>query len=469
MIKVHDFFLKIWYDSKNYNNFHDWILSMKSKNGLVCFLTSMSPVRLVALGYLSYILLGWIILCLPFSHRGSHVNSLDNLFIAVSALSTTGLATVDISEHYTFFGQIVILLLIELGGIGYMTFGSFVVLSRGRRLSGLREEISKNVFSLPKEFRIDKFIRSVVIFTMIVELIGACALYAIFRSAEVKNSLWNSVFHSISAFCTAGFSLFSNSMESFSSNFWLNAVISVLSLIGAVGFIVLVDIWRRMTGKIQHITFTSNVILRMSFLLLIIGTILFLFTEPLVRTVQPDSRIMISVFQAMTAMTTVGFNSIPIGSLATSSLLILLFLMIIGASPSGTGGGIKCTSFSALVGIIRSTLRGDTRVRFLGRAIPQRRVQAAMANIGFYLFVLIVGIYALTVTENFDFRDIFFEAASALGTVGLSTGITSTLSVLGKIIICFLMFVGRLGPLTFAIALSAKPLPNENAIDDVAV
>lgn len=442
---------------------------MKSSNGFVGFLKSMSPVRLVALGYLSYILLGWIILCLPFSHRGSHVNSLDNLFIAVSALSTTGLATVDVSKHYTFFGQVVILLLIELGGIGYMTFGSFVVLSRGRKLSGLREEISKNVFSLPKEFRVDKFIRSVIVFTVIVELIGSCALYSIFRAAGIKNSLWNSVFHSVSAFCTAGFSLFSNSMESFSSNFWLNAVIGTLSLIGAVGFIVLVDIWRRVTGKIQHITFTSNVILRMSFLLLITGTVLFLFTEPLVRTASTESRVMVSVFQAMTAMTTVGFNSIPIGSLATSSLLILLFLMIIGASPSGTGGGIKCTSFSALVGIIRSTLRGDTRVRFLGRAIPQRRVQAAMANIGFYLFVLIVGIYALTVTEKFDFRDIFFEAASALGTVGLSTGITSTLSGLGKIIICFLMFIGRLGPLTFAIALSAKPLPDDDGVDDVAV
>jgi trk system potassium uptake protein TrkH len=469
VIKVHDFFYKIWYDSLNYSSFRDQVFTMKSSNGFVGFLTSMSPVRLVALGYLSYILLGWIILCLPFSHRGSHVNSLDNMFIAVSALSTTGLATVDISKHYTFFGQVLILLLIELGGIGYMTFGSFVVLSRGRKLSGLREEISKNVFSLPKEFRIDKFIWSVIIFTVIVELIGSCALYPIFRAAGIKNSLWNSVFHSVSAFCTAGFSLFSNSMESFSSNFWLNAVIGTLSLIGAVGFIVLVDIWRRVTGKIQHITFTSNVILRMSFLLLVIGAILFLFTEPLVRTASAESCVMVSVFQAMTAMTTVGFNSIPIGSLATSSLLILLFLMIIGASPSGTGGGIKCTSFSALVGIIRSTLRGDTRVRFLGRAIPQRRVQAAMANIGFYLFVLIVGIYALTVTEKFDFRDIFFEAASALGTVGLSTGITSTLSGLGKIIICFLMFVGRLGPLTFAIALSAKPLPDDNGVDDVAV
>ncbi len=183
----------------------------------------------------------------------------------------------------------------------------------------------------------------------------------------------------------------------------------------------------------------------------------------------PESRILVSVFQAMTAMTTVGFNSLPIGSLATPSLVILLLLMIIGASPSGTGGGIKCTSFTALVGTIRSTMRGDTRVRFLGKAIPQRRVQAAMANIGFYLFVLILGIYVLTLIERASFRDIFFEAASALGTVGLSTGITSTLSGLGKLIVCALMFVGRLGPLTFAVALSAKPLPDEDIVHDMAV
>jgi len=443
---------------------------MKPDSGLVRFLSSISPVRLVTLGYLSYILVGWLILCLPLSHRGSHVYSLDNLFTTVSALSTTGLATVDVSEHYTLFGQIVILLLIELGGIGYMTFGSFVVLSRGGRLSDLREGISKNVFSLPKEFRIDKFIRSVIIFTIIVELIGAAALYAIFRSAGVKNPFWNSVFHSVSSFCTAGFSLFNNSMESFSGNFWLNAVVGLLSFTGAIGFIVLVDIWRRITGKIHHITLTSNIILRMSFALLVIGTFLFFFTEPMLKTMNPETRIMTSVFQAMTAMTTVGFNSIPIGSIATSSLVILLLLMIIGASPSGTGGGIKITSFTALVGIIRSALRGDTKVRFLGRVIPQRRVQAAMANIGFYLFVLILGIYVLTLTEKTSFRDIFFEAASALGTVGLSTGITSALSELGKIIICGLMFVGRLGPLTFAIALSAKPLQDDNEIaHDVAV
>jgi trk system potassium uptake protein TrkH len=446
------------------------ILALKVIKGIGCFLTTLEPVRLVTLGYLSYIMVGWLLLCLPVAQRASGVRCLDNLFIAVSAVSTTGLVTVNVSDCYTVFGQIIILLLIQLGGVGYMTIGSFVILARGRDLSDLRSKISQRVFSLPDDFRIDKFIRSVVLFALIVELIGAIALYPIFSSAGLRRPLWNSVFHSVSAFCTAGFSLFANNMESFSNNFRLNVVIGFLSMFGAIGFIVLVDIWRRITGKIRQITFTSSIILRMSFGLLIIGTILLLVTEPAFKSMPPDSRVMASVFQAMSAMTTVGFNTIPIGSLADSSLIVLTFLMIIGASPSGTGGGIKSTSFTALFAVIRSALKRETKVCFLGKVIPTRRVQAAMANVGFYLFILLLGIFALTLTEPMSFKDLFFEAASALGTVGLSTGITTSLSVLGKVTICALMFIGRLGPLTFAIALSAKPSENlDKTRHDVAI
>jgi trk system potassium uptake protein TrkH len=443
-------------------------MSKKVIKGVFSFLASVEPVRLVVFGYLSYMLFGWVLLCLPFSQREA-VSCLNNLFTSVSAVSTTGLVTISVSDHYTFFGQVVVLCLIQLGGVGYMTLGSFVILARGRDLSDLRSGVSERVFSLPASFRMDKFIRSVIVFTLIVELLGVIMLNAIFRSAGVKNALWNSIFHSVSAFCTAGFSLFNNSMESFTGNFWLNIVIGLLSLLGALGFIVLVDVWRRITGKIPHITFTSNVILRMSFILLIGGGILILIIEPSTQFIPRESRVMTSFFQAMTAMTTVGFNSVPIGKLASSSLIILTFLMIIGASPSGTGGGIKSTSFTAVVGVIRSTLKGDIKVRFLGRVIPQTRVRSAMANVGFYLFVLLLGIFLLTITEPLPFKDLLFETASALGTVGLSTGITATLSGLGKVIVCVLMFIGRLGPLTFAIALSTRHAVVNDVEDDVAI
>jgi len=438
--------------------------------GVGCFLTSLEPVRQVTLGYFAYMLFGWILLCLPVAQRFSDVSCLDNLFISVSAVSTTGLVTVNVSGQYTVFGQVIILLLIQLGGVGYMTLGSFVILARGRDLSDLRSKISQKVFSLPDGFRVDKFIRSVIVFTLTVELIGAIALYSIFNSSGLQHSFWNSVFHSVSAFCTAGFSLFSDNMESFSGNFWLNAVIGLLSMFGAIGFIVMVDMWRRITGKIQHITFTSNIILRMSLGLLIVGTVLLFIIEPKLKSMSPESRIMTSAFQAMSAMTTVGFNTTPTGLLAPSSLVVLTFLMVIGASPSGTGGGIKSTSLTAIFGVIRSTLRRETKVRFLGRVIPGTRVQAAMANASFYFFVLLLGLFALTLTESIPFKGLFFETASALGTVGMSTGITSSLSGLGKIIICGLMFVGRLGPLTFAIALSMKPSESDDkALHDVAI
>jgi trk system potassium uptake protein TrkH len=441
---------------------------MSAKKGLRCFLLTMAPVKLVVLGYLSYMLAGWLLLCLPISHWHIHIGCLDNLFISVSAVSTTGLVTVA-TDQYSLFGQIVIAALIQLGGVGYMTLGSFVILSRGRDLSDLRADVSGAVFSLPDGFRIDKFVRSVVIFTFIVELSGTIALYFIFKSCGVERPIWCSIFHSISAFCTAGFGLFSNSFEQYAGNFWLNFVIAMLSIIGAMGFIVLVDVWHRLTGKIEEITFTSKIIIRMSIILIVIGTILLLITEPAVKTMPPEKGLIVSVFQSMTAMTTVGFDTIPINSLRDSSLLILIFLMIIGASPSGTGGGIKSTSFTAVVALVRSALRKDREVRFLGKRIPSYRLRAAMANVAFYLFVLIWGVFALTLTESKPFKDLFFETASALGTVGLSTGITSSLSSLGKIITCVLMYIGRLGPLAFAIALIEKPVKKEGPRHDMAV
>src|SRR4030042_520849 len=441
---------------------------MKANHGVRAFLESIEPVRLVIFGYLGYILLGWVLLCLAFAHRGEPVGGLDNLFTSVSAVSTTGLITIDIAR-YTVFGQVIILLLIQAGGIGYMTLGSFVILSRGRELSDLRSGVSQHVFSLPKNFRMDKFIRSVIIFTFAVELLGAFGLSFIFRSAGVKSPVWNSIFHSVSAFCTAGFSLFSTSLEAFAGNFWVNVVIGLLSLLGAVGFIVLVDVWRRLTGKINHITFTSKIILRMSFTLLLIGWILFFVTEPSIKSMPADKRLLVSAFQSMTAMTTVGFDTVAVGGLAKSSILILTFLMIIGASPSGTGGGIKSTSFTAIYAMIKSALRGDGEVRFLGRKIPESRIRTAMASVGLYLFVLILGIFALTLAEGAAFEGLFFEAASALGTVGLRTGITAGLSCLGKITICLLMFIGRVGPLTFDVSLCLKPAESCEDHHDVAI
>ncbi|MCU0645636.1 MAG: potassium transporter KtrB [bacterium] len=419
------------------------------------FFKSLDPIKTVLFGYLSYITLGWLILSLPFS-QSTKVPAIDNLFTATSAVSTTGLATVSVADSYSFWGELIVLILIQLGGIGYMTFGSFVILSSKKNLSPEREKVSKTVFSLPKNFRIDKFIKSVIGFTLIIELTGAVFLFFIFRSSNAPQSFWSAIFHSVSAFCTAGFSIYNNSFESFHHHFWLNLVISILSYSGAIGFIVFVDVWRRIKGKIKNITLTSKIILHTTFWLSIVGTINIFITEPSIQASPPDQRLLASFFQAMTALTTVGFNTIPIANIARATMLALTILMIIGASPSGTGGGLKSTTFSAMIGVMRTILKGESRVIFWRNEIPFERVWTAIASVCFYITFLLIGIYFLTLTESFDFEPIVFEAASALGTVGLSMGITSALTNLGKIIVTILMFIGRLGPLTFGMALFLK-------------
>lgn len=419
------------------------------------FLRQMNPVRLVLLGYLSYILFGWILLSLPVSQI-NHIPVLDNLFTATSAISTTGLSTITVGTSYSFFGELIILLLIQLGGIGYMTFGSFVILSNKKQLSPDRARVSSAVFSLPKNFRVDKFINSVVSFTFIIELIGAIALYFIFRSSNSPYPIWSAIFHSISAFCTAGFSIYSSSFELLRDNFWLNFVISILSYCGAIGFIVFVDIWRKMKGKTKRVTLTSRIILHTTLWISFIGTIVIFISEPSIQQLSPDKKLIASFFQAMTALTTVGFNTIPIATITKSTMLLITMLMVIGASPSGTGGGLKSTTFSAMIGVMKSVLKGKSKVFFWRNEIPFERVWSAIASLCFYITFLTFGIFLLTLTENFEFDKIVFESASALGTVGLSMGITSDLTNLGKLIITFLMFVGRLGPLTFGMALFLK-------------
>ncbi len=431
----------------------------------------MPPAKLVLLGYASYIATGWLLLCMPFAQQqGLVAGALDHLFIATSAVSTTGLTSISVAGSYTFFGQLVVLSLIQVGGIGYMTFGSFVVLAGKRELSKTRTEIAKTVFSLPASFDLAHFLKGVIVFTFLIEAVGAAALFFVLRAAGQPEALWSAVFHSVSAFCTAGFSIYDSSFEGFAGNFWLNAVIATLSYIGAIGFIVCVDLWNMVTGRVKAITLTSKIILWTTFWLSGAGTLLLFLGEPSIQSRSLDERILSAFFQAMTALTTVGFNTIGIGELSKASVLLLIVLMVIGSSPSGTGGGLKCTTFSAIIGVMRSSIRGEQEVRFWNRPVPVERVWTAIGSLGFYIFALVIGTYLLEMTEKSPFDQNFFEAASALGTVGLSMGITPTLSNVGKIIIILLMFCGRLGPLTFGMALFGRPNAHvEKQDNDLAV
>ena len=414
------------------------------------------PAKLVLGGYALYMLIGWALLSLPIAQSVS-VAPIDNLFIAVSAVSTTGLATIDPGASYTFLGELIILLLIQAGGIGYMTLGSFIMLATVKHLSPLRERLARTAFTLPENIITTHFLRTVVVFTLTIEAVGAIALYRLFSNAGVNDPLWSAIFHSVSAFCTAGFSLNANSLESFRGDFGVNAVISALSILGAMGFLIVWDVWRSMTTRHLSLSFTSIVILRLTAAFLAIGTALLCVVDPSIAALAFPDRVLAAFFQTMTAMTTVGFNTHPIGTLAPAAIMVLYFLMAVGAAPSGTGGGLKLTTFAAMVGLVRSTLRRQTEVTFFGRAIPDERVRVAAASSAYMVMLITPAVFALSLTEpGKAFEMLLFEAFSALGTVGLSMGITGALTDWGKAIIILLMFAGRLGILTFGIALASS-------------
>jgi trk system potassium uptake protein len=434
------------------------VKSRRSRHPIIRWLRRRSPQQQLLLGYTLYVAIGTSLLCLPFA-QAVPVRFIDNLFGATSAMSTTGLVTVATGDTYTFFGELVHLVLMQLGGIGYMTLTSFILLAGGRSLHRSRQGVLNAGFTLPHYFRIDHFIKQVIAFTLVIEIIGAVVLYVAFRNQGVEAPLWSAVFHSISAFATAGFSLYSNSLESFRDDPLINITIGMLSYAGAIGFIVMQDLYYSLRYRERMLTFTSKVILFMTALIFVVGTIAFFVVEPSVRELPFWSRLQASAFQIMTASSTAGFNTVPIGALGLGVLWLIVIVMIIGASPSGTGGGIKTTSVSAMLATIISVARGREQVTLLGNEIPIRRVLASTAATMLYLVLLALGVIALAITEDihnatFDvFASLIFEAASALGTVGLSMGITASLSDPGKIVIILLMFLGRLGPLTLGIAM----------------
>ncbi|WP_161604518.1 TrkH family potassium uptake protein [Roseiconus nitratireducens] len=430
---------------------------------------SLHPLKLLLVGYAFYITVGWIVLSLPVCHQNERISALDNLFTATSAVSTTGLATVGTPDSYSFWGEATILVMIQLGGIGYMTLGSFILLARKRELPSTNKEIAKLTFAMPEGFSVRGLLLNVVLFTAVIEICGAVCLFFAFRAASIEDPLWQAIFHAVSAFCTAGFSLFPNGLEQFASNFWVNAIIAILSLSGAIGFLVFSDFFWSFTGFRQRRTLTTKIILHATFWTLVVAWALLFLMEPSYRELPSEERLLVSGFQAMTALTTVGFNTTPIGEFSAAPTFLLLAIMIIGASPSGTGGGLKSTSVSAAFATVYSTLRGRDKITFWGVEVPQHRLLLAFASIVFYVVIFFVGATILLLLQSGSmFEDVVLEAASALGTVGLSRGLTGDLEPLSKVVVIALMFIGRVGPITFGLALFASE-PDKRRRDDLAV
>lgn len=432
-------------------------------NRMIFSNSSGNPERRILLGYLTYMLIGFLLLMLPVS-RNDDAGWLDNLFTAVSAVSTTGLATLDIPGTYTIFGQCVILLLIQIGGIGYMTMSSYIFFRISHHAGNTDRLLIDSSFSRPHGMPLQDLVINIIHFTFIFELLGFLSFFLALQHEGVPLAGWNALFLSISSFCTAGFSPFSDSLCAFSGNIAINLTVAVLSYAGAMGFIVMTDILYKFRRRGYTLTFTTRVIMIVTAIMTVGGTLI-LFFSPTMSTVKGWSdRILISFFQTMSAMTTVGFNTVDLGALKVGPILVFSLIMFIGASPSGTGGGVKSTSVSAVWGFIISKLGLRKKITFMGREIPHYRVETALTSVIAYGTMIFLGCIVLSYCEPFPLSQILFEASSAIGTVGLSTGITPQLSTAGKIAIIVLMYIGRIGVITFGTALVGRLKDNKRNI-----
>lgn len=435
------------------------------------FLLRLTPHQNIAQTVLSYTIIGWIILCLPFMDTG-HVSFLDNLFTAAAAVSTAGLSTVPFADSYTVLGKFVVLCLIQIGGIGYMTFSSFVFLSfsQKHRLHKTQAHKLTAEVILPNTLQLSDFLWSALIFTFVAETIGAALLFNYFRHHDfsVVQALCYSIFHSVSAFCTAGYSLWSNNLMDFTDSKTINIVISALSLAGSIGFIVVADVFNFIRRKTKSISLTTKIIVLTTFCLLAFGSFVLFVTSPHISHTE-------AVFQTVAAMTTAGFTTIDFSSLSSSALLILMLIMCIGGSPSGTAGGVKTTAFASVMALVYNRLRMRSRVEFLGRRVPLARLYSATSTIVLFSVFLFASVFLLSWAEpHKNFLDLVFESAAALSTSGFSTGITPTLSWVGKLIIIGTMLIGRIGVVTFGMALISKDEEDEKEhkehhTEDVAV
>ncbi|MGL4624365.1 MAG: TrkH family potassium uptake protein [Culicoidibacterales bacterium] len=424
-------------------------------------------------GYALYMIGGAFFLMLPIAHKsGVGLPFIDALFVSASAISTTGLTPVSAAE-FSFIGQVGLMMMLFVGGLGYMTFGAFLALTIHGTLSTQQHGILKSAFALPSELNVKQFVFSTGIYALVVQLLGAFALYFVFQDDPRANPIFSSLFHSISIFTTAGFSIYPNGVETYVLNTAFNVITIIVAILGSLGFIVATDVASVVRGQRQRLTFTTKIILTMTFGILFVSTALvYLFGDYTIG----DSwwqTIMVIMFENTNAMTTSGFSTINLSQVSIGFLMVLMMILTIGGAPSGTAGGIKVTTVSAIFAAVHSFTRGSKQTYLMGRKIPDTRVQQAFSNFVIYIVSLVSGILLLFFIEP-DINPLFlmFEAASALGTTGMSAGITSSLTTLAKFVLIVLMYMGRVGVFTVAAVILVRSRQRQSsayADADVAV
>jgi trk system potassium uptake protein TrkH len=415
-------------------------------------------------GFAVLILVGSALLWAPWSHQPGAVSYLDALFTSTSAVCVTGLVTVSTASAYTVAGQVVILLLIQIGGLGVMTYAAMTLSLLRRRLS-LRAQaaLHESLFQKDEVRDFRRRLRQIVIITFGIEAVGALVLFfSLLPHAPGARAAWSSVFHSISAFCNAGFSILPGNLADLRDNHLFTAVIMVLIVAGGLGFTVLHELFgeaRRMTerrppDRPRRLSLHANLVLRTSLLLIVGGAALLLLFGVTDQADGWGAKVEAAFFHSISARTA-GFNTIDVGALPLASLLVLVMLMFVGGSPGSCAGGVKTSSLAVLFARVRSYLTGEEEARLLGRRVSRDLVRSAgllfVLAFGWNLVGLLLLAYLESGRAGIGLHNLLFEQVSAFGTVGLSTADTTAgLSVAGKLWIIATMYVGRLGPLTLA-------------------
>lgn len=421
------------------------------------FIKKLSLSRKMILGFMGAIFLGTLLLMLPSSSANEKsLTFLTAFFTITSAVCVTGLSVIDVGKELTFSGQIILLIFIQLGGLGIMTFSSFVLLLIGKKITYEERELLKEERNLENNGGILGFLKKIILTVIIIEGLGSIFLTLKFKETmSLTKAIYYGIFHSISAFCNAGFSLFNNSLENYSGSFIVIMTTAYLIIIGGIGFTVIDSILLIVRKKRKRFDLTSKVAILISFILAIIGTLLFLFLEyknpGTIGNMNFLQKLLSSFFQSITTRTA-GFNSVSFANLKRGTIFLFCILMFIGASPGSTGGGIKTTTVGVIIFYIITVIKKKENVVIFNRRIGWELLNRATVILVLALCYVGIITFIILSIENFTLEETIFEVFSAFGTTGLSLGITRDLGNISRVLIICTMFLGRLGPMTFALA-----------------
>ena len=438
---------------------------------------SFSPYMTILLSFMVVTILGGILLSLPISMRdGKSVKLIDGFFIATSAICVTGLSSIDIGSVYNIFGQMVILVLIQLGGLGVITFTSVIIIMISKKIGYYTKKIVQEDINIDTTFKIEEYVKKVILSVIVIEFIGTVILFFEFiKKFGFLKAVYYSFFHSVSAFCNAGFSLFSDNLYGFKNSFIINMTIPLLIFLGGIGFSTILNCYNVLRKKEKRLTSTTKLSIKISIFLVIIGMVAMFFLEysnkSTIGNLSFGQKLEASFFQSVTTRTA-GFNTISILGLKRSTSLLFVILMFIGASPGSTGGGIKTTTIGLIILGTLAILKNKDTIEYDKRSVSWRIYSKAITVLFISLIYTTICVFLLILFErNKNLLDLVFEVFSAFGTVGLSRNLTPSLADISKFILIITMFVGRVGPLTIALALSKSNLkkgrytyPQENIL-----